>query len=73
MRLHGRHFDSENLFRLGRQFLDHILFQSPQHECAELFVEIFDLGFLIRVVQVEVVCKLDWGQWDLAPAYISQA
>jgi hypothetical protein len=60
MRLHSRHLDSKDLFRLGRHLLDDILLQSSQHECAELLVEVLDLGFLIDIGEIKVVRQLDW-------------
>lgn len=62
MRLQRRHFHSQDLFRLGRQFLDHILLQSPQHQRPELVVQILDLG-LVCIIQVEIVCELDYHQY----------
>ena len=58
MRLQSRHLHPQNLFRLGRHFLDDILLQATQHQRPELVVKIIDLC-LVRVVQVKVVCKLD--------------
>jgi hypothetical protein len=60
MRLHSRHLDSKDLFRLGRHLLDDILLQSSQHECAELLVEVLNLGFLIDIGEIKVVRQLDW-------------
>jgi hypothetical protein len=60
MRLHCRHLDSQDLFRLGRHFLDDILLQSPQHERCQLLVQVFDLGFLVDISEIEVVGQLDY-------------
>jgi hypothetical protein len=59
MRLHRGHFHTQDLLRLARQLLDNVLLQPPQHERAKLLVQVFDLRLLIRVVQVEIVGKLD--------------
>ena len=61
MRLHCRHLDSQDLLRLRRHFLDDVLLESSKHERPKILMEVFDLGFLVNVVQVEVVGQLDWS------------
>ena len=72
--LHPRHLNAEDLLRFRRELFDDILLQPPEHEGAELLMQIFDLGLLIDIVQVEIIGELDCElSLITTAAYISPA
>jgi hypothetical protein len=56
-RLEGAHLDPKYALALSGQGLDHIPFQTPKHQRFHLFVKLLDLGLMIGVIEVELVCK----------------
>lgn len=59
VRLQWRHFDPQYLLRLGRQLLDNIFLEPPQHQSGQFVVQILDLAFLVGIGEVKVVGELD--------------
>ena len=59
VRLHRRHLNAEDALALRGQRGQHVALETPQHEGLELLVQLLDLHFMIRVVEIELVRQLD--------------
>ena len=59
MCLHRRHFHTKDTLALRRQGRQDIALQPTQHQRFKLLVKLFDLDFMIYIVEVELVRELD--------------